>query len=75
MRRVLLERGVRIFEDTPVTRFGAGDPARAETPGGTVRAGAAVVALNAWAQHWKRFRRTVVVRGSYIVMTEPAPDD
>ena len=24
MRRVLLERGVRIFEDTPVTRFGAG---------------------------------------------------
>ena len=26
----------------------------AETPGGTVRAGAAVVALNAWAHHWKR---------------------
>ena len=26
MRRVLLERGVRFFEDTPVTRFGAGDP-------------------------------------------------
>jgi glycine/D-amino acid oxidase-like deaminating enzyme len=74
MRRVLLERGVRIFEDSPVTRFGAGDPARAETPGGTVRAGAAVLALNAWAHHWKRFRRTVVVRGSYIVMTEPAPD-
>ena len=74
MRRVLLERGVRIYEDTPVTRFGAGDPARAETPGGTVRAGAAVVALNAWAHHWKRFRRTVVVRGSYIVMTEPAPE-
>jgi glycine/D-amino acid oxidase-like deaminating enzyme len=74
MRRVLLERGVRIFEDTPVTRFGAGDPALAETPGGTVRAGAAVVALNAWASHWKRFRRTVVVRGSYIVLTAPAPE-
>ena len=74
MRRVLLERGVRIFEDTPVTRFGAGSPALAETTGGTVRAGAAVVALNAWASHWKRFRRTVVVRGSYIVLTEPAPE-
>jgi glycine/D-amino acid oxidase-like deaminating enzyme len=73
MRRVLQERGVRIFEDTPVTRFGAGDPALAETPGGTIRAGAAVIALNAWAHHWKRFRRTVVVRGSYIVLTEPAP--
>jgi glycine/D-amino acid oxidase-like deaminating enzyme len=73
MRRVLLERGVRIFEDATVTRFGVGDPALAETTGGTVRAGAAVVALNAWATHWKRFRRSVVVRGSYIVLTEPAP--
>jgi glycine/D-amino acid oxidase-like deaminating enzyme len=74
MRRVLMERGVRFFEDTPVTRFGAGNPALAETPGGTVRAGAAVVALNAWASHWKRFRRSVVVRGSYIVLTAPAPE-
>jgi glycine/D-amino acid oxidase-like deaminating enzyme len=74
MRRVLLERGVRFFEDTPVVRFGSGDPALAETPRGTVRAGAAVLALNAWASHWKRFRRTVVVRGSYIVLTAPAPE-
>jgi glycine/D-amino acid oxidase-like deaminating enzyme len=74
MRRVLLERGVRIFEDATVTRFGAGSPALAETTGGTVRAAAAVVALNAWASHWKRFRRTVVIRGSYIVLTEPAPE-
>ena len=74
MRRVLLERGVRVFEDTPVTRFGAGEPALAETPGGTVRAGTAVIALNAWASYWKRFRRTVVVRGSYIVLTAPAPE-
>ncbi|MDP9119220.1 MAG: FAD-binding oxidoreductase, partial [Actinomycetota bacterium] len=36
MRRVLLERGVRIFEDATVTRFGAGNPALAETTGGTV---------------------------------------
>ena len=74
MRRVLLERGVRIYEDTPVSRFGAGAPAVLETPGGTIRAGAAVIALNAWAHHWKRFRRTVVVRGSYIVLTAPARD-
>jgi glycine/D-amino acid oxidase-like deaminating enzyme len=74
MRRVLLERGVRIFEDTPVTRFGVGSPAVVETPEGTIRAASAVVALNAWAHHWKRFRRTVVVRGSYIVLTAPAPD-
>jgi glycine/D-amino acid oxidase-like deaminating enzyme len=74
MRRVLLERGVRIFERSPVTRFGAGRPSTAETPGGRVRAGSAVIALNAWASSWGRFRRTVMVRGSYIVLTAPAPE-
>jgi glycine/D-amino acid oxidase-like deaminating enzyme len=74
LRRVLLEQGVRIYERTPVTRFGDHVPCVAETPGGSVRAGAAVVALNAWAAHWKRFRRTVTVRGSYIVLTAPAPE-
>jgi glycine/D-amino acid oxidase-like deaminating enzyme len=78
LRRVLLDMGVRIHEDTPVRRFGtnAGGraPAVAETPRGTVRAGAAVVALNAWAAHWRRFRRSLTVRGSYIVMTAAAPE-
>jgi len=31
MRRVLLEQGVRIHEDSPVRRFGSGDPVLAET--------------------------------------------
>jgi glycine/D-amino acid oxidase-like deaminating enzyme len=74
LRRVLMESGVRVFEDTPVSRFGAGSPVLAETPGGRVKAGAAVLAVNAWAQHWKRFRRLITVRGSYIVLTAPAPD-
>jgi glycine/D-amino acid oxidase-like deaminating enzyme len=30
--------------------------------------------MNAWAQHWKRFRRLITVRGSYIVLTAPAPE-
>jgi glycine/D-amino acid oxidase-like deaminating enzyme len=74
MRRVLLERGVRIFERSPVTRFGTGAPSVAETPGGQVRAGAAVIALNAWAASWKRFHRLLTVRGSYIALTAPAPE-
>jgi len=74
IRRVLLERGVRIHEQTPVTRFGAGSPVIAETSGGAVRAGSAVVALNAWAAHWKRFRRLLTVRGSYIALTAQVPD-
>jgi glycine/D-amino acid oxidase-like deaminating enzyme len=74
IRRVLLELGVRIFERTPVTRFGAGTPSIAETPGGSVRAGAAVIALNAWAASWARFHRLLTVRGSYIAITEPSPE-
>jgi glycine/D-amino acid oxidase-like deaminating enzyme len=74
LRRVLLEKGVRIFESSPVTRFGRGKPAIAETPRATVRAGEAIVALGAWATPWKAFRPYMTVRGSYMVMTEPAPE-
>jgi glycine/D-amino acid oxidase-like deaminating enzyme len=74
LRNALLTKGVRIYETTPVSRFGAGDPVLAETPGGTVTAGSSVVAVNAWAQHWKRFKRAITVRGSYIVVTAPAED-
>ncbi len=73
LRRVLLERGVRIFEGSPVRRFRNGPPALAETPGGSVRAREAVLAVNAWGIHWKPFRRTLAVRGSYIALTAPAP--
>jgi glycine/D-amino acid oxidase-like deaminating enzyme len=73
LRRVLLEQGVRIFEESPVRRFSAGPPAVAETPFGSVRARTAIVALNAWMEHWKAFRSRVAVRGSYMVITAPAP--
>jgi glycine/D-amino acid oxidase-like deaminating enzyme len=74
LRNVLLARGVRIYEQTAVTRFGSGDPAVAETPGGRVRAGQAVVALGAWATWWRAFRPYLTVRGSYMVVTEPVPE-
>jgi glycine/D-amino acid oxidase-like deaminating enzyme len=74
LRRALLERGVRIFEETPVRRFRAGPPAEAETPLGSVVAERAVIAVNAWGIHWRRFRPSLAVRGSYIVLTAPAPE-
>jgi glycine/D-amino acid oxidase-like deaminating enzyme len=74
LRRALIETGVRIHEGTPVTRFRASDPSVAETPDGTVRAGRAVVGLGAWSTSWKAFRSRTTVRGSYMVVTEPAPE-
>ena len=73
LRRALIERGVRIFERTPVLRFDPRRPA-VETPRGTVRAGRAILGLNAWARTLREFRRSLLVRGTYIVMSAPAPE-
>ena len=73
LRNALLDRGVRICETTPVLRFHARRP-EAETPGGTVRAGHAILGLNAWARPLHGFRRALFVRGTYIVITTPAPE-
>jgi glycine/D-amino acid oxidase-like deaminating enzyme len=72
LRRVLLQRGVRIFERTPALRLARG--VLVETPSGSVRARRAVLGMNAWAGRWPGLRRTLVVRGSYILLTAPAPE-
>ncbi len=72
LRRVLLQRGVQIFEQTPVQSLGD-RPVTAQTPGGTVRAGRAVVALNAWAGAFRPFRRRLAAWSSYMALTAPAP--
>lgn len=64
----------------PARRGAAGGarPVRVRTTStagdGEVLAGAAVVALNAWAAAWPWFGRRLVTWSSYIVLTEPIPD-
>jgi glycine/D-amino acid oxidase-like deaminating enzyme len=74
LRRELLRTGVHIFEGTPVLRFRGGSSPVVETPGGLVRAGRAVLGMGAYMAPLPRFRRTIVPRGTYIVLTEPVPD-
>jgi glycine/D-amino acid oxidase-like deaminating enzyme len=74
LRQALLDTGVRIFESTPVVRFTTEGPVRVETPSGAVTAKRAVLGVGAWASSLPAFRRTIVPRGTYIVVTEPAPD-
>jgi glycine/D-amino acid oxidase-like deaminating enzyme len=74
LRRELLNRGVRIFERSPVARFSTGTPVRAETDTGSVTADKAILGLGAWASSLNRFHRSIVPRGTYIVVTEPVPD-
>ena len=74
LRRVLLERGVTIHEQTRVRRLRPGDPVRLETDGGEVRAEQVVLGINAWAAGWPGFRTRLLTWGSYIVLTEPIPE-
>jgi glycine/D-amino acid oxidase-like deaminating enzyme len=75
LRAALLERGVRIHESSAAVRFSEGPPVRVETDrGATVVAQRGVLGLGAWAASLPRFRRSIVPRGTYIVVTEPAPE-
>jgi len=73
LRRVVMERGVRIYEGTAVTGLKAGPPAVLTTPGGRLRAKHVVLALNAWATGWPKLSRRLVAWSSYIVLSAPAP--
>ena len=72
LARACEERGVRIYEGTPVTslaRSGAGVELRA--PWGEVRAARAVLATNAFPPLLRRLRFHVVPVYDYALMTEP----
>jgi glycine/D-amino acid oxidase-like deaminating enzyme len=74
LRRVLLERGVRIYEGTPMLRLEAGRPARVVTPAGAVSAAQVVLTHGAWAAQQQHFRRAFAVCIDYMVVTEPIPE-
>jgi glycine/D-amino acid oxidase-like deaminating enzyme len=78
LRRVLLERGVTIHEGTRVTGLRHEGPGvEAATAGGpTIRATAAVLAVNAWAAGWPGagFGSRMITWSSYMVLTEPIGD-
>jgi putative aminophosphonate oxidoreductase len=77
LRRVALERGVRIFEHSPMTgvRPGAlGHRPAVRTSTGIVHAQSVVLATNAWSVRSAAIRRRILVVGSDIVVTPPVPD-
>jgi putative aminophosphonate oxidoreductase len=74
LRRVCLEKGVRIHEGTRVRRFERGAPPVAETARGSVRCKRLVIAMNAWAAGISELQRRLVVISSDIVATAPIPD-
>ncbi|MFL5959340.1 MAG: NAD(P)/FAD-dependent oxidoreductase [Gaiellaceae bacterium] len=74
LRRAALDAGVVVHERTPVTGVRAGSPNELETPGGTLRAPEVVLATNAALTGWRPASRSLTNFGSYVVLTEPAPE-
>jgi glycine/D-amino acid oxidase-like deaminating enzyme len=75
LRRRLLERGVSIFEHSRVHALTAhAGGVVAETRDARVRAGEAVLTINAATRGVRPLRSRLAVTSSHIVLTEPVPD-
>ncbi len=75
LRRVAMEMGVRIYENSPVVAIEAGVKPRVRVARGAVETDKLVLAVNAWMPElFKEFERTIVVVSSDMVVTEPRPE-
>lgn len=74
LRRVALERGVRVFERSPMTRLERSRPLRVHAARGHVTAERVVLALNAWLGQVPELKNELFVIASDMVATDPAPE-
>jgi putative aminophosphonate oxidoreductase len=74
LRRVALEKGIRIYENTPMRRLDRSRPPTVVTDAGHLSAEKVVIAMNAWATMLPELRRAILVISSDIVATEPFPE-
>ncbi|HEY0275389.1 MAG TPA: FAD-binding oxidoreductase [Paenirhodobacter sp.] len=74
LRRIALSRGVRIFENTPMTALERGAPSRISTPGGQIVARDVVLTMNAGLAQLPEFGSSLCLFSSYVSMTAPIPD-
>lgn len=73
LRRAALERGVRLYENTPVLDVNRVDH-RVTCPQGTISARQTVIATNAWLARLPELRRVIVPVSADLIATEPRPD-
>lgn len=74
LARVCAERGVRIFENTAMTKLERSTNPAVHTARGKVRAATVVLALNAWAHELPEFRRSVMPICADGIATAPIPE-
>ncbi len=74
LRRVALERGVRLFEHTRIRRFTRGRPVTLVSDAGSVRTDRLVIATNGWAASLPELGTSLAVISSDLVATAPVPE-
>ncbi|MCI0714359.1 MAG: FAD-binding oxidoreductase [Chloroflexi bacterium] len=75
LRPVLVEQGVEIYEQTPVTKIIEGREIELTTPHGTVRAKAIVLATNGYTGKLGYFRKALFPLHSHVFATAPLSVD
>lgn len=81
LRRVVLALGGTIHEGSRVRpqlrRDRAGFRLQVDAASGSyqIRARQVILAMNAWAAGWRPFHRSILAWGSYMVRSEPIPQD
>ena len=71
LRDAVLHKGVRLYEGTPVESIEGGAPVVVRTPGGTLRAPKAVLALNAYSGQFPFLRKYLEPAHTYAIATAP----
>ena len=74
LRGLAIERGVRIYEKTPLRRLERKRPPVIHTPRGKLTAERAVLAMNAWSLAIPELRSAVVIVGADMGATAPMPE-
>lgn len=73
MRRVALEKGIKIFEKSAVTAIDRGIPPVVRTANAAIVADKVVLATNAWTASLHDVRRHIIVVSTDMIATEPIP--
>jgi glycine/D-amino acid oxidase-like deaminating enzyme len=74
LRRVALQSGVRIYENSAMTRLERQSPPIVRTAKGAVNAARVVLTMNAWSLGLPELRPAIVVMASDDAVTEPVPE-
>lgn len=74
IRRVVLQQGIRVYENSPMTRLERQQPARVRTAQGSITAPRVVLTMNAWSTSIPDLRAAILVIASDDAVTAPAPE-